>query len=281
MTLEQYIAELQAEMSAYKSDIDPVSIAKWVVWALEPFGMNISTLQETVVGVSDGQADLPLNFYSLYLAFKCDPHGYHMVKGESKDLQLATSWVERSECGVKWDSCDPCCKEEFDKIIVEKKYIETCEVECYYKNPVLLRLGKSMVRNKCHAECRNRMVRDCPHEISIMGTTLYANFDGKIYMQYYGKPVDTEGGLVIPDSPQGYLAQYVDAFVKRKFFEGQMTNMDLPQAPNLFQTYLGLERQLKSAANTDIKFSRMTPRSFRRLARVNRMDMLRYSVNLL
>lgn len=282
MTLSEYIEELKVDLEAHKTLIDPVSVAKWVIWALKPFGMNISTLQEDVITVEGGVAKLPQSFCSLYLAYRCEPHGCH-VSGENEEVvQSVTSWVERSERGFKWNSCDPCCKEEYEKIIVEKKKIKTCDVEYYYTKPVLLKLGKSMVRNACHKECRNRLVQDCPYEISINKNTLYANFErGKIYMQFYGLPIDENKELEIPTSHQGYLEQYVDAFIKRKFFEKEMANLNIPQAANLFQTYFQMESRLKGLATTDVKFGKLTPNSFDRLAKSNRMDMLRYSMGLM
>ena len=108
-------------------------------------------------------------------------------------------------------------------MIVEKFYINVHdrdhEVRCYYDRPVMLGLAKPMLRDSCLSKCRNKVIKDSPYEINIVNGFLYANFDGPIYMQYRSLPFDGESNIIIPDTPQGLVLDYVDNFVKMRFFE--------------------------------------------------------------
>jgi hypothetical protein len=49
-------------------------------------------------------------------------------------------WKKHSEYEQKWDQCNPCNKEAFQKTIVEEVYIEDESVKFHYRNPILLKL---------------------------------------------------------------------------------------------------------------------------------------------
>lgn len=189
-------------------------------------------------------------------------------------------WTERIERSQKWNSCAPCCKDEEEKVITEKVFFKDVEVDFYYHKPLLLRLGKSMKRNKCHKNCRNLIVRDCPHEIIINGKTLYSNFpEGNVYIQYYGIPVDEGGKPVIPEVGRGELEKYVEYYTHMKFFEKLLKNKDDENIITLFNYYVRKEESQRGLALTDTKFSKLTPKSFKRLQKINRAEMLKYECN--
>ncbi|MCA9749014.1 MAG: hypothetical protein KC414_07900 [Romboutsia sp.] len=281
MTIDSFIADFKAENESYDSAglIDEVSLYKWVLDAMKPFGSNIMELQDTVVEVKKSEAKLPDNYDSLCIAYKCDPRGYHVEDRYKNVVQESYMWTERVERSVKWNSCNPCCAEDEDKIITEKVYFKDVEVNFYYHRPVLLRLGKSMKRDKCHAKCRNLIVRDCPHEIIINGKTLYSNFtEGDVYLQYYGIPME-DNKPIIPEVGKGELEKYVDYYVHMKFFEKLLKNKDDENIITLFNYYVRKEEAQKGLALTDTKFSKLTPKSFKRVKRINRAEMLKYELN--
>lgn len=282
ITIESFIADIKSELSSYNGAglIDDVSIYKWVTKALLKFGANIMTLQDTVINVSNKQGVIPLNFYSMYVAYKCDKKGYYLKEPESiGTLQQVYSWVERVERTNHWNTCDPCCKEEEEKTIIEKVYFKDTEVEFHYHNPIMLKLGKTMKRDKCHSKCRNMIVKDSPHEIIINENTLVTNFlEGDVYMQYYGLPQDEKGKPQIPETPKGEVETYLEYHVKRKIFENILANGDDKTVSTMFSYYAQKEDSQLGLALTDAKFSTLTPNSFRRLKKINRTEMQRYEL---
>jgi len=282
ITLDSFIADIKSELSAYDASglIDDISIYKWVCKALLKFGSNIMILQDTLISVDNSQGNIPANFYSLYAAYQCDKKGYEPLSKEvRKQLQQQYSWVERVERSNKWVSCEACCQCEEEKTIVENVYYGDTEVKFHYHQPVLLKLGRTFDRNSCHKECRNRIVKDNPNEIIILNNTLFSNFkEGDVYMQYYGLPKNENGIVCIPESPKGEVETYLEYHVKRKIMENVLANQDDSGAASLFQFYSQKEDSHLGLALTDTKFSKLTPNSFRRIKKINRLEMQRYEL---
>ena len=282
MTVNEFISEFKADNSASDSQnlIDELSIYNWLLFAMRQFGANIMTLCEDVVQVKKNRATLPDNFCQLYIAYLCNPKGYHVDPKDRAVVQNSFQWTERIERSSKWNSCDPCCKQEEEKIITERVMMDTCPVEFYYECPTSLCLGKSMKKNACHAKCRNLIVRDNPNEITINEKTLYANFkEGSIYYQYYGLPIDEEGVLYIPDVGKNTLIEYLRYYVSMRFYERLLANKDDTNVTTLFNYYVRKEEDFRGRALTDTKFSKLTPKSFRRLKAKNRAEMLKFECN--
>ena len=147
-------------------------------------------------------------------------------------------------------------------MIVEKFYINVHdrdhEVRCYYDRPIMLGLAKPMLRDSCLSKCRNKVIKDSPYEINIVNGFLYANFDGPIYMQYRSLPFDGESNIIIPDTPQGLVLDYVDNFVKMRFFEELMYNAEAQGAADLFKLYAQQDLVKLKNAKTELKMMGMT-----------------------
>lgn len=281
MTLKEFIAEIKTSLSNYDAMglLDDISIYKWVMKAVKVFGANIMELQDTIIPITNGQGRLPLNFYSMLSAYLCEPYGYYTDKKDKKILQNLRMWVEKDERGFEWNLCNACTKNTSEKIITEKVYLDDNLFEVYYKNPVLLKLGRGFKRNVCHSYCKNKTSINSSYEITINNQTIHTNFkQGTIYMQYFGLPRDEKGIIILPESNNGYVEEYIEYFVKMKIFEKVLTNGDDPSASNLFQYYIAKENEYKTLALTDAKFGRLTPNSYKRLQQSNRMDMLVYEL---
>ena len=280
MRLETLIADIEADLSQYKATglIDKVSMYRWTINALKRFGQSICVLQEKVVQVKNGQAFLPNNFHSLQFAVKCDPKGYH-TKEESKPVvQNSLIWKERVERSSQWNSCDPCCSTDTEKIITENIYLDDHLVSFYYERPIPLKLKKSMIRDYCAKTCRNIAVLDCPYEITINGTTMYTNFnEGTIYLQYYGiKSEEINGNQVpeIPETPRDHLREYIEYHLKMKLMEKISSNGDA-NAANLLGYFSAKEAQWWPLAQSDAKLTTLTPESYVKIGRNNRLKMAR------
>ena len=149
---DSFIAEILADFRKFEDAglIDKASMYRDLEIALKRFGNTVYEINETVIEVKNGKAMLPDNFCALYIAYLCEPLGYSSSKKiEKHHLQDSNFYIERTERNLKWDSCDPCCVEEHEKVITEKLFFKDLEVDFHYKNPILLKLGKSFNKNSC------------------------------------------------------------------------------------------------------------------------------------
>lgn len=275
MEFKEFIAEIKTDFNRdFESGlIDEGSVRLWVSSGLKRFGENIMTKQDTVVHVRNGKAELPEHFHSLYFAVKCEPSCRSIEDAEAEMLDF-DSWVERTERGTQWNSCDPTCKTEHETVITEKLFVKGVAVNYNYTNPTELKLGKGMKRSACSSGCLNRFRSQAEDEIHISNNIMYTNFtEGEVYLIYYGLELDEEGDMIIPDTDLGKLEEYLEYRVKRRIFENKLANDDDKQAGNMLTYYMQQENNLLGEALTAIKFQTLTPASFTRLKRLNRSYM--------
>jgi hypothetical protein len=282
---DQLIAQVRADLSKLSDAglLDETSMYRDIALGLKRFGNDVMILQETVVQVKGGKAVLPEGFFSLYAAYLCEPLGYnhkHIV--EAHDLQSSHFYRERTSSGTCWNECESCCEDKSVNIVRENLYFKSNVVEFLYKNPTLLRLGKTFKRNQCHDKCRNKLVKDNPNEIVIYGNTLQANFnEGHIYLMYYGLPADEEGNIDIPHTPNGHLETYLEYYLKRRIIEGLLLNSDAPAGLPQMLSYVKQEEQisLRNASN-ELKMKNLKNVG-RRMRRLNRLEALQFESALI
>lgn len=272
MDSKTFIAEIKSDLSRYDQAgmIDEISIYGWMEDALKKFGKLLCVLADTIVPINHGSGCLPSDFYSFKFACLCEPLGY-TTKGDKADLQHEFAWIERTERGHRWNSCEECCKEEFESVITEKLYIKNTEVDFHYHNLRLLNLG-STIKSKIKFD-------KCPFDayaketINIDSNRIFANFDsGNIYLQYYATPKSEDGTPFIPDTELGDLHLYVLCYVKRCIFEKLFANGDDPNVVNKLQYYLSQEPGLQQRAMGELKMAQMGPDVYERMVRKNRSN---------
>ena len=292
MTVEELIVELKASFRVQEKRglIDEVSIYRWVEIALKKFGGDLTMPKEVMLDVRKKRAKVPDDYYDLILAYRCDFAGYEIPECKSKEeedkvipeLQNTFAWKERTERSYRWCSCDECCKEEEEKTIIEKFYINTHErkheIRCHYRKPVPLKLSKPMLMDHCLSDCRNRFVKESPYEINIAGGELYANFDGPVYFKYRALPFDNKSEIVIPDTPLGGVADYVENYVKIRLTEEWMFNGEVAGAANMYKTYLELEPIKYRAVRTELKMNNLRLEDFYEPLRRRRDDLALYQI---
>lgn len=281
--MDALIAEINSDLSKYSDAglIDDNSVYRDIIKGLKKFGNDITELQESVIEVKNYKATLPQGYFSLYLAYLCEPL-YYKTQDEFHDLQNSLFYIERTETKNKWNECESCCTTQEEKIIKENLYFKRARAEFYYHQPQLLKLGKSFKKSECHRECRNKFVKDNPNEITISGNTLSANFkEGTIYMRYFGLPLDEDGEIEIPDIGNGALETYLEYHAKRRLAERLIGNGDAQGLAALYQTYAQQEQiELKNAAGV-LKMSKINPKRLNeRMTRLNRMEMLTFEVEV-
>ena len=78
-------------------------------------------------------------------------------------------------------------------------------------------------------------------------------------MVYKGYEEDEDGFVIIPETNQGWLKQYLEYNVKRRIVEDILTNSDnTTNEQSLYQIYQSNELQSFSNAKTELKFKGMS-----------------------
>ena len=77
-------------------------------------------------------------------------------------------------------------------------------------------------------------------------------------MQYKATPYDDKGNIWIPDTSTNALAEYVENYVKMRFFEELTFNGEAPGAAELFKLYMQQDPVKFMAAKTDVKMDQLT-----------------------
>lgn len=277
MTFNEFLSEIKNDMSQYFESglIDDASVLRWVGQALKKFGATIMIYNEYVVGVENGRGKLPDNFYSLKHALKCDKDFIECDKETEKILVDSFFWTDVQLKQKEWNICtEECLKNQVEEYTIRHKtYINGCAFNKYYKNPIELKLSPAFKKSLCDNECYNKYRSNSPHEINIIGNTLYTNFkDGDVYIKYKGLELDEDGIVIIPDTPKGELETYITYFVKRNIFEITMANGDDTNVSNLFKYYLDAERMQLGLALTEAKFLGLTPQTMYKLRGRNQSE---------
>lgn len=281
---EALIAEVKTDLSKYDAAglLDEDSMYRDIVLALKEFGNDIiQHKQEKVLEVKNGYAELPLGFFSLHGAFLCDPLHYKRNSVTPDALQTSWFYKERVERSTKWNECDAaCCDVQEEKIIRENIYFKGGSVDFFYHKPRLLKLGAAFKRSMCANDCRNKIVKSSPDEITILNLkTLQTNFNsGTVYMIYYGLEQNEKGTIEMPDTPTGRLERYIEYYVKRRAAEKLMGNNDAIGLANLYGAYFQNERELKPLANYELKMMDLTPAAMKDIKRQNRLRMMSYEM---
>lgn len=276
VTLSNVISEIKTDFKSYYNSglLDDVSMERWALQALKMFGVNIMVLQDNVIEIQDGKGVLPDNFFSLHAAYECEPVSYE--NKPKQVLQNVRQWKETTEDIRRFDSCEPCCVEETEKIITERFYLEDKEHVFNYRPTGLLSLGKNIKHNSYASSCVNKFAKN-PREISIRNSMIYTNYSkGNIYLVYYGLEYDEENDIIITDTPRGALVRYVEDYVKYKVVEKIVINQDDTNLASMLSLLRTNMSESYNLAATDAKFSNLTPDSFKKLKMSNMQDMMIY-----
>jgi hypothetical protein len=98
-------------------------------------------------------------------------------------------------------------------------------------------------------------------------------------MQYYGLPVDEEGNIDIPETPNGHLETFLEYFLKRRIAERLMANNDALGLQSLYQVYKQEENVSLRNASTELKMSKLKPSTFQKMKMLNKLESLQYETN--
>lgn len=280
VNIESLITGVKSDLSKYDEAglINEDSMYGDIRNALKRFGNDIMVEHETVIEVKDGYGEMPPEFFSLVYAYLCEPLNYSTNNVEIHTLQKSLFYRERIENSSEWSECDACCKTETENSIEEKLYLNDDDFMTFtYSNPILLKLGRTFQKSACHADCRNKIVKDNPNEIVIYGTTLQANFnEGFIYVRYTGLPM-TDGEIDIPESKNSHIDLYIEYHVKRRLAEKLLGNNDAVGLSNLYSIYRSEERMALQNASNELKMGNINlHRLRRRVLKENQREAFRH-----
>lgn len=285
---DNILANIKIDFEKYDAAgfINEEKLYQDAVRATKRFGNDMALVYDVMIEVKNGKADLPENFQSMQLAYKCEPVGYKSEE-DTKSLLFSSIYYERIESTASWSECESCCDEQKESIISENVYLDSGKkVTFYYNSPTLLRITKSPTSGKygCQAQCKNMYVHanETPYHMRIERNQIHFNFEeGHIFFRYFGLPLDDNGNVDIPTSPNGHLEEYVELHLKRKLIERLMINNDAqPGLPNLYAVVQQQEQvSLRNAAN-ELKMMALTPQHLKKVKKANRLETLQYEVGL-
>lgn len=265
ISCEEFVSEILAgdwiKDNSYL--VDEASIYRWIAIALRGFGQSIMGKEELILKVENFRAELPANFGNLSLAVLCDPYAYK-INGNDRDTFLKSyMWKERivSNC-LEPNECVDSCPEITKECVITEKYFfrdENNYAEIYYKNPIYLKLGKNVLRNRCADDCRNRHLYDVNYTIDIINQVVQTNFrEGTVYLVYYGLPADEDGLPLIPVTFNRRIENYLEYHVKRKILEEAIMSDDAPHKATMLQYYRQEERLAHSEALKELSPLKMS-----------------------
>lgn len=283
MTRKEFIAELATDLKQYDESnlIDYRSVKLWIRTKLKRFGNNIMISSDKVLKVENGRVKVPENFWQLYLAVKCEPKGYSIEEGTKESLIMSTVYKIRTESDVEWNNQVEGHVGKDYKSIIERVVTTGGDIVNYhYTNSSILKLTKGMKKESCYKTCKNlqdKFTYSSPWEINIVNDYIQTNFKtGYIYIQYLSLPTDEDGDLIIPDTPNGHLLEYLMYHCKAKLMENLMGNGDDPNLINMFQIYSAKEREYLSLAMTETKFGGLSHDWDKKMKNNMRKDTLKY-----
>ena len=287
MTRNELIAEVTSDLSQYEESglIDEISMKRWIRNELLRFGGNLMDLCETTLRIKNNKVELSEDFWSLYLAVRCEPAGYEITQGTDDILQSSSFYRERIERDAEWDNESNSFRFGNHHQVIENFVFRDASVNFYYHKSQFLRLSKGMKRDSCHPQSKHlsrEITRNLPYEINIRQKTLYTNFkEGYIYMQYYGLPIDEEGDLLIPVTQHRRVEEYLMYYCKKRIMEKVVANGDSSgNEITMLQYYSGEVDKAFSLAMTEAKFEGLGRNWASRVRNATRRETLKYDCML-
>ncbi len=263
MTVDTIIAELKSNYPRYNEmgAFDPKSLYTTAYIGLKRLGNLIAVYSDYVVDVINGQATLPEDFWQIALAIRVRPKWYNIVDKDRKAVpQAEIGYIETINHGFKWDSCNECCVEEKKTAIKKTLYLYQHKVEYHYKDPEILHIGKDIPQDPCYHEYRERYGLTDRGTINIVDRTLYAPFDGLIYLWYKGIPIDKDRKPYIPKDPNGSMYQYIYYLLEASVLKKLKHKYPNERANIIEDLQYAMQQQAfwENRARTDLKMNNLS-----------------------
>ena len=187
------VNEVKNLLSSYfdQGTLDESILYPKIRWCLDKMGMKVHPYKTAMIGISNKQGKLPLDFYKLNYAIGC---------GESEvweDMNGLDQFVPRITEKRIYDV--PACKSKFDYCTNECG--ETYEIlqsfeQVKYRYWNFFEVKVSSSKESCSDNCPN-INYGCQNDIAIRNGHVYTNFNGNVYIDYLGTMEDIDGDLLL------------------------------------------------------------------------------------
>jgi len=242
ISAQQIFARVKRELSSFDvgSTLNENDWYDYVMDILHEFNSTAYEENQAVLKIERYKAKLPNNFKQLFSAYGCTRgmSGISTKGTQQHKLDDFSIYVENTCTKLNYNKCCiDSCVQEVDKITV-KTYLETGEEHCSdFNHLTLLSLGAN-VKKFCNEHCPNIHINHCEREIEINNGYVYTNFNGFIFMQYYGLPLDDDNMPMIPENT--LYMQAITEYIKFKVMTNLHINSDAPD----LERRVGLQNQI-------------------------------------
>lgn len=284
MNRSQLIAEIESLMPQYAAAgaIDRVALDRYIVNCLKDFGASVMDSCEDILTVRNYKVDLPENFYSWVVGYKCDIKGIVGTEEDKKYLQSSFLVKERTEQEIDYTFNArynfPLVEGDSCKLIREEVYFwdQTKKtVKFGYDNFEKLRLIPGRKKANIEKDCEN-LLCESKHQVTIQGGYLQTNFEeGEIYLRYRGLPVDEDGEYTIPEIQRGKFKEYVIYYCIVRILEALTLSGDDPNVVNKLSYFDSKKREYYEQAKKDAIAEGLTGWASR-IKKANRRRKLKY-----
>lgn len=211
--------------------IDTGDFHKLVKDVLEQLGVGVYKECEAILHPKEFEAKLPDNFKMFHAAYRCS-FKWHGTKSINEQRPIIF-YRDTENTQICSSNCKLECSHDCGKTkIVIRTFVEGDEVIGTSHNLRLLQLSPN-VRSLCTDDCpsllpnHHNRIRENEININSSVTHILTNFnDDKIYIQYYGLPIDEHGMPMIPDQTE--IEKAIEYYIYSQLFEEFYWNSTIP-----------------------------------------------------
>lgn len=277
-TFDQLLEDVSVDMTglALENKIEPQQLIKMARKVNYDLGLRINQTKEIILDVSHGKVRLPDDFETFNLAYICGDFvknvGYNIGGTNIQEVPYVETPAETNECLPSTVNCSTCnsnpCNQTagclpsnvdlntavgvYGDTCIKPRVFTNCKGD-QYEIIQIVGTGESYIsrdllplkmRSSKNIDC------DCPNlyvttanEGWIRDGFLFTSFDtGKVYLNYQGEMVDSDGNLMVPDHPM--INEYYEYAMKSRILENLYINgEDVAQRMQL------IEQKLRPARN--------------------------------
>jgi len=250
---EPVYALIKEEFKSYMDTgaVDDLLFGTWTDKCLRKLGKTAYYITETVLRISDFEARLPDNFYSVREAWLC-------TNVDSINYQLPNSFYSQAH-SIQTIKVSPMttnepCEGDCLPNTIQAVYKTNNSLTLNFQMQYLLKPGNISVRDNCDLECAN-FGSSAVDSFDIRNNKFVTNFrEGFVYLIFYAKEYDETGYQMIPDNYR--IREYIEAFIKYKLMEqlsNQVIDETAKQIENKLQRYKMESDEAYVLADIEIK----------------------------
>lgn len=218
--------------------IDEGEFPTYTKEVLNKLGIGVYREQRAILNIKDGKACLPKNFKFYSNAFKCEVDEYTWRdKQDTAHLQSSMSFERdvTQEFFLDYDNCAISYYANGRSVIesVNIKSTVYTKADATFNRIIPLNLAKHVDKDLLASEDIVINVKSRDYEVSLDGTALYTNFtEGVVYLEYFGFPLDDNGGIEIPEIE--HVEKAIEWYIIYQILLSSWFNSTVPDIQNKF-----------------------------------------------